>query len=357
MRRFLSTLLAALCLTLAACTSNPISGLLVTKSAKEREIATLRADYEAKIATARIEVGAAKDRVIAGKDDQMVRAAGSFVAQGLVFNAIAQPTRTDLLFRNYATEGHAAIGNVQPTAESLRQIAERVATERDEARTSLSLLQSNHQRVVTENTALAEQTRKHQVELAALQTRLAGVEKEAGEKIAAKQGELIAVQGRLIAEEKARADDRAALQALKTRFSIILGVLALAGIAGAIYSPIGKRECALFGVVCGLAAIGIWWIQPWHVAVAVGVGLVALVAWMLAKHRKDERVADSLTLAMQDLKDRGGDLWAQVRPAVEDRLKIYRKRGGKMVAEKDHAIEQHIDAKLAEYDALPTRTT
>lgn len=344
--RWLSLLL---CFALMGCV-NPIAGLLVSKSAKEKEIAALKADYEGRIGSARQEVNAAKDKVIAGKDAQMVGAANSFYGQSVVFSSIHTPTRTDLLFDNLAKEGHAAIGNVPPTPEAMKAMNERLRNELDETKTSLSQLQNSHQAALAQNTALAEQARKHIAELAAAEVAKTKLEADYQIKLAAKQTELIETQNTLIAAEKARADDRAALQALKTKMSIVLGILALVGIAAAIYNPFLKQQCGLFGAVCGLVSIGIWWVQPWHVAIAAGAAIIGVLGWVLIKHGKEERVADALSLAFEDIKEKGGSLAAAAETVVKDRLSRYRRVGGKLVTEPNTALEQHIDQKLASYD-------
>lgn len=356
MRRLFLALLAVASLLAAGCSllSNPIPGLLVTKSAKEREITALKADYEAKIGTARQEVGMAKDRVIAGKDAQMDGAATALYGQDRVFRSILTPTRTDLITHNLGTEAWAALGNRPPTAEGMRLMNERLAKELDATRTSLADLQANHAAALVQNAALAEATRKHQQDLAALETKLTAVQKEGADKLAAKQGELIETQGRLIAAEKARADDRAALQALKTRASIALGLLAIAALAAAVYLPAFRGESALFGALCGGAAIGIWWLQPWHIAAAVGVAVLATFGWMALKHRRKERATDALALTVQDLRDKGGDIAAVVEATVADRTSRYKRaKDGTVTLERDPAVEREIQSTLADYDALP----
>lgn len=347
--------IAILCLFMLAGCVNPLSSLLITKGQKEKEVAAVRAEYEGKLAVNRSEQDAATKRVLAGKDAQMAGAANAFYGQGLVFESIHEPTRTDLLFNNLAKEGHAALGNIPPTPEAMKAMNERLRVELDETKTTLAQLRSSHEQALVQNTALAEQTRKHQAELVTLENARNKLEADYRIKLDAKQDELITAQDKIIALEKARADDRAALQALKTKMSIVLGILALAGLAGAIYSPVLKQQCGLFGGVCALAAIGLWWVQPWHVAVIVGIVLLGLAGWLIAKHRKEERVADALSLSVHDLREKGGEIAAAVEASVSDRLARYVKKDGRLVIEKDRALESHVDSKLAEYDVLTVK--
>ncbi len=354
MRAYLRTLLVAMVLmfALTGC-ANPIAGLLITRSAKEKEIATLKADYEAKIGTARQEATFAKDKVIASKDAQMVGAAGALYGQQVVFQSILTPTRTDLLQRNLSQEAWSALGNVPPTPEALKAMNERLAKELDATKTSLADLQTSHAVALAQNALLAEQTKKHETEMAAATARLTAVESKAAADISAKQTELLATQDKVIAAEKASADGAKARQAQLAKLSWGAGILAALCLAGAIWSPVAKSQLAMGAIVLGGAALAIPFVTGWIILIAVGLGLAALTGWVLVKHHKEERIGDALSLAMQDLKEKGGELAATVESTVSDRLARYTKVGGKLVTVPDTALQATIDAKLASYDHLP----
>lgn len=347
MRWALVTLVLIVALLLASgCAFNPIGGLVVTRGQKERELAALATQYEGKIAAARAEAAVATKQVLADKDAQMTGAANSFYGSGVVFGSILTPTRTDLLFNNLAKEGWAAIGNRQPTVEGMQAMNVRLKAELDETKTSLSQLQSSHQAALAQNTALAEATRKHEVALAAAEAHVAAVEAEKGRAISAKQSELIAVQGKLIATEKGRADERAAQQAQLAKLSWGAGILAALCLAGAIWSPVFKRELGIGAIVLGLAAVSIPFVEGWMVIAGVGLALAAVVVWAARKHHIEGRAATGVYRAVQAIKDSSKDQYdAILKPKLDQWLTVY-DRNGKPVP--DATAQRHIDQRLME---------
>jgi hypothetical protein len=342
---------AALALLAGGC-ANPMGGLLVTKAAKEKEIAAVRAEYAAKLTANQQEAERAAASVIKAKDAQMVGAGGSLFAADAAFQTILTPTRTDLVVNNYVNEAWTALGRPTPDYATMKAAQKRLREELDEKVTTLAQLQQNHAAALTEKQVLADATKRHEAALAAAAVERVKIEREAAAKLDAKQQELIAVQGRVIAAEKARSDDAVARQRQLAKLSWGAGILAALCLAGAIWSPISKRELAIAAAVFAGAAVAIPFVEGWMVMAGVGVALAGVVTWALVKARKDEKLADSLTLGLQRVKDHAGETWQQVAPFIEDSLKRYVKRDGKIVAQKDRALEAHIDAKLAEYEAL-----
>lgn len=368
-RVFKQVLVGSILLATAACTSwNPIGRLVTTQGAKQREITALKSEYEVKVASAKTQADLATKAVITAKDAQMAGAATALFGQSLVFQSLISPTRTDLVQRNLSAEAWAALGNLPPTADGMRTMTERIAKELDSTRTSLAEVQGNHTAALAQNQVLTETARKQAAELAASDAKIAALEKERDQKVAAKQTELIEVQGKLIAAEKARSDDhvanRAALQALKTKASVALGILALAGIAGAIYLPVWREKSILLGVVCAGCAIGLWFIEPWHVAAAAGSAILALFVWMAVKYRKEEKLGNGLVLAMQRVRDESASLWkTKIAPVITDQLgRFVKKSDGTVAVERDPAMDALIDKKLMEFEVygnapvVPTNT-
>lgn len=355
MRRLVLGYCLVIALILGGC-ANPIAGLITTRSAKEKEIATLRADYEGKLAAGRVEQDKATKVLIAAKDAQMQGAATAFYGLDSVFRTILTPTRTDLVGRNLTLEGWAALGNIPPTAEAMRAMNERLAKELDATRTSLANLQTSHTAALAQNATLAEQAKQRAADLAAAEAKVTEVRTAFAAELDKAQTALNETNGKLISAEKARSDDHAAIVAAKTKGSAALGIIGLIAIAAAVYLPVFRGQCAAFGALCLLGAGAIWFIQPWMLGAVVGAGILALVVWMALKHHKEERIGDALSLAMQDLREKGGHVAEIVESTLKDRLARYRKVGGKLVTETDHALEAHLDAKLASYDALPSST-
>lgn len=350
--RFLMVITA---LSMSGCNTlrQKIADLVVDKAAAQKQIDAIKKEYEDKNEAKVAEVSRAKDAVIASKDAQIKEASNGLYGADATFKTISSPLRTDLIINNFVNESWVAIGRQAPDYNTLIKINERVKKELDEKVTSLAELRSNHEKVVAENQKLSDQTKKAQEDLAKKEKEKQEIAEKYTKDLSSKQKELIDTQDKLIALQEQRKQDMENLNNIKTKFSVILGVLALVGLAGAIYSPVFKAQLAMFAGLCGILSYGIWLVQPWHIGVAASILAVALIAWVLYKHHKEERVADALVLATQDLKENAGEVWeSKVKPAIEERLKKYKKgNNGKLVAVQDHSIEKYIDNKLAEYDA------
>lgn len=361
MRRLLLSLaaVAALFLSVSCGSYNPIPKLTGAKQATEQKIEALKADHAKEMEGLRAQERAKTEQLLADKDAQMHRAGTGLYSADLAFKTILAPTRTDLVVNNYVNEAWTALGRPMPTYAEMQEANQRLKDELDEAKTSIAQLQQNHAAAMAQNQALVDATLQHQRELSAVRTEMGAKEAAFNSQLQVLQVELKTVTDKLIATEQARADDRAALQALKTKASTALGILGLVAVAAAIYLPVFRTQCAGFGALCLLGAGAIWIIEPWMVGVAVAACVLGLIGWMALKHRREERVADALILANQDLKERDPQLWEKhLKPAVTDRLARYRKGAdGKFVTERDPSLERHIDAKLAEFDALPVAPT
>lgn len=342
----------ALGLSLAGCNTikTQINSLTGAQIAKEKEIAALRVEYDGKIAAKVAEVAAAKDGVIAGKDGQMKAAVNGLFGADSVFKSIVTPTRTDLIMNNFVSESWAALGNQLPDQPTLLKINERIKTELDATKTSLADLKRTHDAVVAENAKLVDATKAWETKLAAAEKARADLETSYLTQFNGKQRDIIALQQNIVALEKARADDAAAIQAMKTKASMILGGLSLLCVVGVIYSPVGKTGLIVLGTIAAGAAVLIWVIKVWMVLVAAGVAATGLVVYALVVHRKEEKLADSLVLSLEDVKNVSSETWSKVSPFVAERLKKYVKKNGEIQAVEDPAQKALIDQKLAEYD-------
>jgi hypothetical protein len=336
------------------CNTNPLSGLLVTKGQKEREVAALRVEHDTKMAALRQEAETKTAQLLSSNLAQKQAAAAAFAGQDLVFKSIVTPTRTDLITHNLALEGWAALG-VQPTYEAMKAMNDRVAAELDETRTSLEQLQKNHIAALAQNEALAEATEQFQRELSALEERRKSQEREFAAKLDEKQSEIIALQNEIVAAAEDKSASIARRDAQIAKLSWGAGIIAALCVAGAIFSPVFKQELGIAAVVFGGVAASLPFIEGWMIMAAVGAILAGIVVWVAIKYRKEEKVADALVLATQDVKESAPEVWEnQIKPAVTDRLSKYRKTaGGKLTTARDPSIEKHIDSKLAAYDMLP----
>lgn len=352
--------LAAL-LASTACTTNPASALFVTRSAKEREIAGLRAEFATQMDTLRSDHDRLVKSVTTAKDAQIAGAGNGLFAADAAFRTLLHPTRTDLIVNNYVNEAWTALGRPIPTYEQMEVIHKRLRDELDETKTSLEQLRVNHAAAVAQNQALAETTKKFESELRAVEEKRLRAEREFAGKLDAKQTELAGVLAKLADSEKERANERAALQALKTKFSIVLGIVALAAGACAIYLPVYRKESGAFAALCAAASIGIWWVQPWMIGAGVGAVLLVIFVVMAIKHWRQERLADGLVLANQRIKEKDPELWrTTLAPVVRDHLGKYREVEGegisgakpRTVVVPDSTMEALVDEKLKEYERI-----
>lgn len=345
-------LAAIIFLSLTGCESinSQINKLTGAQKQKEKEIAALRSEYDGKIVAKTAEISANKDGVIASKDGQIKAAVNGLFGADAVFQSIVAPTRTDLIIHNFTTESWAALGNQLPDQPTLLKINERIKIELDATKTSLADLKKTHDGVVAENVKLVDATKIWQDKLTAAEKSRADLESGYRTNLDAKQQNIIALQQNLVALEKARADDAAAIQAMKTKASMILGGLSLLCVVGVIYSPVGKTGLVVLGSISAGAAVLIWVVKVWMVLAAAGVAVAALVIYALIAHRKEEKLADALVLSFQDIKNESSEVWAKTSPIIDERLKRYVKKNGQIQAVEDPAAKALIDKKLADYD-------
>lgn len=348
-RIILATVLA---LTLTSCNAlkNQINTLTGAQRDKEREVAALRVEYDGKIAAKTAEISADKDGVIASKDGQMRAAANGLYGASQTFSTLLTPTRTELISHNFVLESWAALGNQLPDQPTLIKINQRIKDELDETKTSLADLKKTHDAVVSENVKLVDATKVWQDKLAVAEKARADLDASYRVQLDAKQQGIIALQQNIVALEKARADDAAAIQAMKTKASMILGGLSLLCVVGVIYSPVGKTGLVVLGSIAAGAAVLIWVVKVWMVLTAAAVAVACLVVYALVTYRKEEKLADAMVLSLNDVKNSSADVWAKVSPVLDERFKKYVKKGGEIKTAEDPSMKALVHKKLADYD-------
>jgi hypothetical protein len=152
------------------------------------------------------------------------------------------------------------------------------------------------------------------------------------------------IQNKALADKTREAEEAKSVQAIKLKMSAITGVLALLCLAGAIYSPVFKQNFGIGAAILGLATVAIWYIQPWHVGLAIGVGLLVLVAWAAKNHYIESKAATGVYRAVQAVKDNATEDYERIlKPKLTEWLTTYDKTGK---AVPDKAAIQHIDEVL-----------
>ena len=330
---------------LAGCGTG-LTNLVITKNQKEKEIAELRVKHEAELKAKVVETEQAKDKVIEVKDKQITAGANAFYAADLTFKTIISPTRTDLITNNYVNEGWTAMGKRNPDADTIAKINERLKNELDETKTSFAQLKVTHDAKVIENQKLVDESKLWQDKLTKL-------EKEKNETIASqakiidlKQTQIIDTSNKIIALEKERADRAADIAATKAKMAMIVGALALACVAGAIWSPVFKEKLGMGAAVLGIIAVGILYIQAWHVMLVGGVLGLGLIGWAAWDHFKEKEAATDVYRAIQSIKTKAKDKYDEfLKPELQQWVTKYDKQGR---LKPNSRAENHIDKRLIE---------
>lgn len=316
---------------------------LELKSSKEKEIAALKVDFNKKIEAKGAEITAIKDAIILAKNAQIQGGADAFYGQDFVFKTIITPTRTDLVTHNLGDEGWAALGRVMPTYEKMMEMNERLSKELDETKTSLADLQKSHDKAMNESQKLVDTT-KHEVEklTQALQEKDT-LEKQYKDKLSLLQDQLNEANNKIIAIEKEKADNKAARQAQIAKLSWGAGVLAALCLAGAIWSPVFKRQLGIMAASFGAAAVALPFIEPWMVLAGFGVVILGVVVWIISEHNK----ADKATTAFANLIHEKPEL---VPDADAWTSKYVKDKDGNVTTVPDTAVQALVKSKLIAND-------
>lgn len=292
-----------------------------------------------------------KDELIKKQENQLQSSANSLYGADLAFKAYKQPTRLDLIVNNRVTEAFTAIGK-PPTFEAMKSENERLVRDMDEIKTSLSSLQSEHNKVLKEKEQIAKEKEealnkeKQAVSnLNSLETKHSAESGKLKEEINNKQKELIAEQDQALEKKKE-------LLEIKTKISTVCGIIALLCLAGAIYSPVFKSKFGLMSSILGVCAIGVWFIEPWMVAVGFGTILICVLGFFAWEHYISDAANENMINAIQDHKEKGKG--EDLKTHLKEWNTKYVKQGGEYVEVTDKRIEDYINKKLMEYGRLKT---
>lgn len=328
-----------------------LSKLTGSQARKEKEVAALRLEYDNKLKEKAAEISDTKDKVINAKDKQIKAAVNGLYAADMVFNTIISPSRTDLITNNYVNESWVALGHGIPDYETLLAINDRVKKELDVTKTSLDDLKKNHAAVIGENQKLVAETEALKTQVTTLQNEKIKLDEDYQAKLKVKDAELSAIKDKIIAKETEIANNAAEIKDIKTKFSGILGVISLACLAAAIWSPVFKDKFGIFAAICAGAAIAIWYIQPWMVAVVVGLLVAALLFWAAYKFHITDRTNNAF---VNFVNEKGADMSAELK----EWLTKYKKApDGTMTTVPDKAALNLIQQKLVATDRLDPNST
>ena len=318
------------------------------KATVESVITEMQKEHFKDLQVAQVEFDRRYNEALKAKNAQLQGAANGLYGADATFQTIKEPTRTDIVTNNFVTEAWAATGNLMPEHKTMLEINARLKRELDEKLTSLEDLKKTHAAQLVKNQALADEARRKDNEIIELKTLVQKRELEYAKALAAKQGDLLTINGKLLSLEKERADDRAWIEAQKSKLMIGCGILAALCIIGTIYSPVFKGKLAVGAGIFGLLTLGINYIQPWMLGAALGVGVLIIVGLMVYEHNKESRALSGVVGAVQSFKEKSEDAFNNnLKPLLDEWLTKYTKNGATVP---DKAAQELIDKKLMEKD-------
>lgn len=345
----IAAVLVALCL--CSCRTADLSAY-VEKTKVEKEIETLRAEFATKLQESNAAILAQKDAVIAAKNAQIQAVADAFYAQSLVFRAILEPTRTDLILTNLAEEGWLAVDHLLPTYEQMMKINARIARELDVTKTTLVDLKKSHDAVVAENAKLVEAEKQKEAALAALEQAKKDAEATFRQTLDAKQQDLAAKSNEIIAQKNADLASKKARDAQLAKLSWGAGILAVCCLAAALFSPVFKTELGIAAIVLAGAAASLPFVEAWMVLAGFGIIAAGIIVWILYRHHNVDKTNTALINGLNEIEVKAkGQYDTLVAPTIaEFTTKYVKGKDGTVTTVPDGSIVKQINAKLMATD-------
>ena len=169
----------------------------------------------------------------------------------------------------------------------------------------------------------------------------------------AKQSELNNANNIIIANEKQKSEDKIYIEKNKRLIMSVCGALALAALAGAIWSPVSKKEFGIFAAVLGTITIIIPFVQPAHVAIGAGVIFLIIIGFIVKKYGVAQKSSENLINFVQTIKDTKPEIYNQIKTDLVDANSKYSTNSeGKTVKVEDKTVEKHVESVLKDYEKL-----
>lgn len=295
LKRFVAVCLFLVLLAGCQTVRSKISQVTGLEQDKEKQIAALQVDFDQRIAAKTKELDDARLAEHNAVQAQITGGANSFYAQDLLWQTLASPGRTDFIWHDYTLEGWTALGHGLPDYNTMLKINERLKKELDATQTSLAQLAADHQIAMTESQKLSDVAKVATDRVAQVQKDKDVMEAEFNRQLAGLRGQLATLAQQNAALQQERADNAAAVQALKTKISIGCAVFALLCAAGAIYLPVGKGGLAALAAVTAIAGAAIWVITGEMVLYAVLACVLGLIGWAIYQHNASNKTVAALT--------------------------------------------------------------
>lgn len=346
MKRYLFAI--AVALLLVGCQST-LQETYIKKSDAEKQIAALVVEHQKQLDAAVANISTKKDEVISAKDFQLQAVSDFLYGANTAFSFYTTPGRIDLIINNRVKEADAATGK-KPTTEAMERENKRLADELDETKISLEKLKATHNAVVVANTELANKTTKLEDDLKKALTDIAEMKIAHSNELITEQNKLIELQNKINTIEKKRSDNAAWVRNVKIKVASVLGLIALACIAGAIWSPVYKQKFAIGAAVMGAASAGVIYVQGWMVALAVGLIVAILVILGLREYHISRKTNKNLICGIDEIKSKlTVEDKASLKAVLTDWNSKVDSTGKKIV---DPAVEKLIQNILIESDKI-----
>ena len=326
-------------------------GYIEEEKAK-REIDSLNSKHIEELKIAVDKVSAEKDKLIIGQDNQLQTISNSLYGANLAFSFYSppEPSRIDLIINNRVTEASAATGK-KASAAAMESENIRLKKELDAKITTLEDLKRTHEIEISKNFELSHESELHRKEISRLNTSILDINSKYLTELSKKQQELIEKQDKINSLEKERSDNVEWVRLIKLKAMAACGLLALACVAGSIWSPVFKSKFILGATVFGGCAALIMYIQPWQIGIVFGVALLALIVKMAYEHNAMEKTATNAIHFIEDTKE--------ANPTAIDAQKLTEYMGkyvtgpdGKTTVIPDPSVEKIITTKLKESNKI-----
>ena len=333
---------------MVSCSS--IGGYSITKrEAVDNEIQAARADVEAKmLALKEKEDKLLRDTITAHIVREQAAAdylfKGSVVFGGLRPELVSRPT---LIMGQSIQQTAAQLPSATPTAQAAAFKA--LQTELDEVKMSTEALRLQYEAELgvarEEGRAKAKALEELEVKTKTIEEEKVKVLVKAREVERTLQEKKDEIQEKELAISEKETERAKSTQAIKTKMSMILGAIALACLAGAIWSPVFKDKFGIGAAVLGFCAIAIWYIEGWMVGVAGGAVLLGIIAWAAKNHYIESKAATNVYRAVQSFKESSQEEYDKLlKPKLSEWMTVYNKKTGKLLP--DNAAIEHVDKVL-----------
>ena len=333
-----------------------IQALLYKEYAKktdvEKQIDQLEEKHKQEIDSKVKDVHSKLEKTIQSQDNQLQEGANKLYGANEAFKYYSIPSRLDLIINNRVTEAQAAIGKA-PTYEAIKIENQRLKDELDEKKTTIEQLREKHNAVVAENAKLSEATFNAKKEVEIAKAEWLKTEQKYISDATLLDSKLKDANNKIEAALTEKANNKEAIERMKTKLMIGCGIIAVVALAAAIYSPVGKRGLAIIAGVLGGATAAIPFIEPWMIVTAIFVVLAAVLIAFLNKYHVAEKTTDNLVNHIEDVKQKlkitNPELLTDVKQSLKDWNTHYTKDGK---TAHDNGVDDFIKERLKKYGRL-----